>query len=549
MSDEPALLSAITAHPDEDTPRLAYADWLTEHGNPTRAEFIRVQCRLADLAPNHPDWVDLTERQDELLVRIKPQNLGAGLTRAKRFHFSGGHPDELEAGYRRGFPYFIDYQTSGAVLKANQIAGTIAELTRLVQTTTIRGFHLYELPRDWLTALLDAPVAAQLTGLSCKPLPADDPGAEVAAFHRALATSPALGRVRDLALHGDIGPEGVTALAESTTVRAVRNLTVRSLEAPEKTARKLTGADWFSRLCRFRTALGEGRETTVPLAAGLGDLPDLHTLTLMWCPSAALPVLAAGRFAALGRFIYNGPFDPASARALAGARFPALRAFAGHGAYYAYLADTGLRALLGARWLEQIRVLNLAHNALGDKGIRALAAHPVAEHLRGLHLSGNRFGKTGLMALARREAFPALTTLVLGSGTDTFNRRNSTSADVAAFLSELQLPNLRHLDLAGWPLGNAGARALAANPTLAGLTRLDLESCFIGAPGAKALFNSPHLQNLVELRVHGNRIGAAAGALADPAVMPRLCSGYLWGNKIPEATLGALKRKRATLTL
>ena len=44
MSDEDALLAAIEAHPDEDTPRLAYADWCDEHDQPARAEFIRLQC-------------------------------------------------------------------------------------------------------------------------------------------------------------------------------------------------------------------------------------------------------------------------------------------------------------------------------------------------------------------------------------------------------------------------------------------------------------------------------------------------------------------------
>src|SRR5207248_10529310 len=46
MSDERALLAAICAEPEEDTPRLAYADWLDEHGGPpeqARAAFIRTQ--------------------------------------------------------------------------------------------------------------------------------------------------------------------------------------------------------------------------------------------------------------------------------------------------------------------------------------------------------------------------------------------------------------------------------------------------------------------------------------------------------------------------
>lgn len=42
-----ALLKAIIANPDEDTPRLVYADYLQENGDDERAEFIRVQVALA----------------------------------------------------------------------------------------------------------------------------------------------------------------------------------------------------------------------------------------------------------------------------------------------------------------------------------------------------------------------------------------------------------------------------------------------------------------------------------------------------------------------
>lgn len=47
MSDLDALLRAIVTNPDEDTPRLMYADALDERGEPgdrERAEFIRRQC-------------------------------------------------------------------------------------------------------------------------------------------------------------------------------------------------------------------------------------------------------------------------------------------------------------------------------------------------------------------------------------------------------------------------------------------------------------------------------------------------------------------------
>lgn len=48
------FLRAIIAAPADDLPRLAYADWLEESGEPERAEFIRVQCEIAEL--EETDW-------------------------------------------------------------------------------------------------------------------------------------------------------------------------------------------------------------------------------------------------------------------------------------------------------------------------------------------------------------------------------------------------------------------------------------------------------------------------------------------------------------
>src|SRR5688500_4147160 len=46
MSDKDALLAAIRDNPDDDTPRLAFADWLDEQGgasNEAWAEYIRLE--------------------------------------------------------------------------------------------------------------------------------------------------------------------------------------------------------------------------------------------------------------------------------------------------------------------------------------------------------------------------------------------------------------------------------------------------------------------------------------------------------------------------
>lgn len=45
MSDREAFVQAIAANPTDDLPRLVFADWLEEHGEPERAEFIRTQIR------------------------------------------------------------------------------------------------------------------------------------------------------------------------------------------------------------------------------------------------------------------------------------------------------------------------------------------------------------------------------------------------------------------------------------------------------------------------------------------------------------------------
>ena len=57
MTDlERAFLADIAAHPQDDFPRLAYADWLEEHGKSERAEFIRAQCELAKY-PQQVEWL------------------------------------------------------------------------------------------------------------------------------------------------------------------------------------------------------------------------------------------------------------------------------------------------------------------------------------------------------------------------------------------------------------------------------------------------------------------------------------------------------------
>jgi uncharacterized protein (TIGR02996 family) len=68
MTQDEAFLQTIIECPDDDAPRLIYADWLEENGDPDRAEFIREQIRLARGGEENPLWRGGSQRAEELLL-------------------------------------------------------------------------------------------------------------------------------------------------------------------------------------------------------------------------------------------------------------------------------------------------------------------------------------------------------------------------------------------------------------------------------------------------------------------------------------------------
>src|SRR5688572_1419318 len=66
MDYEHPFVQEVRARPHEDTPRLIFADYLEEAGDP-RGELIRVQVQLARLDPGDPERRSLEIREDELL--------------------------------------------------------------------------------------------------------------------------------------------------------------------------------------------------------------------------------------------------------------------------------------------------------------------------------------------------------------------------------------------------------------------------------------------------------------------------------------------------
>jgi uncharacterized protein (TIGR02996 family) len=68
MSDHEAFMRTIVESPEDDAPRLVYADYLQEHGEADRAEFIRIQCELARTPEYESHYAQLWDRESELLT-------------------------------------------------------------------------------------------------------------------------------------------------------------------------------------------------------------------------------------------------------------------------------------------------------------------------------------------------------------------------------------------------------------------------------------------------------------------------------------------------
>src|SRR5262245_13586688 len=81
---EDALLQAVIDDPDDDAVRLVYADFLEDHGQPARADFIRVQIELA----RDPRRGDLEARELALVKEHESTWVGSlrGLVLGGEFH-------------------------------------------------------------------------------------------------------------------------------------------------------------------------------------------------------------------------------------------------------------------------------------------------------------------------------------------------------------------------------------------------------------------------------------------------------------------------------
>jgi uncharacterized protein (TIGR02996 family) len=302
MTQDEAFLQAILEEPDDDTPRLVYADWLDENGDPDRAEFIRLQLRPpADSDAEHEaraarekqllqrhraewsrplhgirgEWtfrrgfieqaaleVDVFLQHAPLLFRVVPLRHLAVRNSLNRLRALAGSPhlERLAAldlhGNRVGVAGAIDLASS-------------PHLHRLASLYLDNN----DLRAAGLRAFLEHAVLSSLTALDLSLNHVGDEGA------RALAATAHLPQLTALALRvNDLGVEGIAALAAAAGfVRLTRlDLSFNPLHADG--VRVLAGPSGFAglrELCLGACGLRPGRRRGA--GAGVGPplvLPD-----------------------------------------------------------------------------------------------------------------------------------------------------------------------------------------------------------------------------------------------------------------------------------
>jgi uncharacterized protein (TIGR02996 family) len=219
MTDEPALLAAIADRPDDDTPRLVYADWLDDHGAADRAEFIRLQCMLAR---DHEDDPAAAERADEL-------------ENQHRIRWLAGVPTGpgLRWSFHRGFPGRLEASTAVFLDRYDRIAA-VPWLSDLLLTEIASHSAREFVSRAWSPGWREL----ELWGVS---LVADETVTDDEATVVVIASSRQASQLRALRLSGlpglGLSRTGVEALAVSRHLHALQLLAVpgdpdRPLYAP-----------------------------------------------------------------------------------------------------------------------------------------------------------------------------------------------------------------------------------------------------------------------------------------------------------------------------
>jgi len=467
MSTEQSFLDAVCESPGDDAPRLVFADWLEDNGQPQRADFIRTQVRLAGMDAHDPGRAEL-ERREWLLLRAHGKEWGRAAARfGKRF------------GFVRGFVGRMTLESASFLKQADRIAARVP-LTHLCLLTADKVDDLAQC--EGLSKLLALELRSSALGATGTVTLA---GCEHLANLRELVLSTAYCRDR-----------GARAVLRSPHLRNLRTL---RLNRGDLTAGFL--ADLAAAELPHLRALGLSGSRALMDASALNNVGWLGQLEELSLAGVPLGDEGVARLAESERWAGLQKLDLSRSRlGDTGADALAQSPHLGNLIDLRLLGAIGFNVLgnvAGSPHLHRLRVLDVRESLGPVSGwVRKLADSPMADSLRELRLPPlAQMQGRGLLEVQRLRGLQVLDLHGYAGG----------GFDLACYLAGAShLTQLRELVLSKCQLHSDALAELAKAPHLASLTHLDLSGNWIEANGFAALMESPHLANLRRLVVRGN---------------------------------------------
>jgi Ran GTPase-activating protein (RanGAP) involved in mRNA processing and transport len=208
-------------------------------------------------------------------------------------------------------------------------------------------------------------------------------------------------------------------------------------------------------------------------------------------------------------------------------------------ARHLYLSNPAPEQLARVLELPELATLpSLSLTASGpgtDELLRIVARSPTLRKLRSLQLGALPLGQGGLELLLESGALAAAQELKLsGCGLE--------GGHIQKLVEALPSGGPRSLELSQNPIGDVGARAIAAWQGAQGLRRLVLDTCQVGVEGAAALGASTHLSQLEELSAWQQTGWGTAGiaAFLQDFRLTRLRALRLWAHGLGDEGAQAL---------
>jgi uncharacterized protein (TIGR02996 family) len=531
--DFEGLLRAAFRDPDDDTPRLVFADFLEENDQPERAALIRYQCELARLKPQSKRARERRALIDPLvakfLKRLEPLPEAITIT---EFHrgFLGLQIDFLLLGEEGSLPArFAELFRDGWVESVSCHAGNLAycltagtELLVRVGTIDVSAVRVDD---EVLISLAAGTGEARFNGRLARikvhknnqkafdQLLRAQQGETVALtalkgalgpnrHHSRLTTyvfdlllrTGQLAGATELALHGWLGDEDLAALL-ATDLGALRNLRLEGWNLSWDGVAALANDPALARVTALDlTTCRLGSDSVADLAAGTG-LRGLDALLLQECSLTDKDVATLARAQGFPNLWYLG-------LALNGA-----------------VTVRGARAVLAAPHFPKLTTLNLSGTAVREpEQIALILDAPARPRLT------VEFGPVNV----ERTIEGAEVTLTIGGNGDPRNNlfENFASCAGAKWVTQFVAPRvvgrsvaavaaafdpnkLWRLDLTDNALGAAGVTEFVAGFANFKLRELILRECRIGVGGLRALLGSPLFTSVRKLDLRENNLGAA----------------------------------------